>query len=166
MTTACTGTLEISSSDQMTHWIRWLSWFTEWQRSESLSLPKDSLSQHWFTRWMREGRISVITERFTESTLIHLLNESVANLCHYQKIHRVNTDSLTKWEHSESLSLPKDSLSQHWFKEQISVMNKMIHILIQTLAHWMNEEQILVMSEKIHLLKHWFTEQVRTKSLS
>lgn len=108
------------------HWVNTESLTEYTDTTDSLNERKMNLSHEQkesliqtMIHWLREERISVITERFAESTLIHSLNERGTNFT-------ITEDSL--WVNSLIC----------WTREKfISIMTKRIH----SLKHWFTEQE-------------------------
>lgn len=138
------------------HWLK--HWFAERMNRESRLDRKELLSKHWFSKpwsWLK---------RFIDFNT-KLLNESKVNLCHDQN--ESLTQTLNCWMRYEKTSLISKIL--HWLEE--SHGSKSLHhdrkeSLTQTLIRCTIQEQILVMTEKIHRFKNWSSEHNRSESQS
>lgn len=125
-----------SPNQTSTHQDQTIHWFTEWQKSE-FSVMTTRI--HWIKH------CPIKTKRFTDSNT-NSVNERAANLGHdhknalNQKIHRL--------KHSHARG---GNLSPDWkgFAKSNNDPSKPKDSLIQTLIHWMKEQQIFVITERL-----------------
>lgn len=143
-----------SPNQTSTHQDQTIHWFTEWQKSEFSvmttrihRIKQCSIQTKRFTDSLNDSRVNFLSwpQGFTESNT-NSVNERAANLGHdhknalNQKIHRL--------KHSHARG---GNLSPDWkgFAKSNNDPSKPKDSLIQTLIHWMKEQQIFVITERL-----------------
>lgn len=120
------------------------------------------------TKWLTEHlQMTHWTPSIDSLNTLNWLNlNHQVNLKHEGKgLTNSNSDSerFSEWN---SLSLPKDSLSHHWFADWQLSQSQTKRVNDQNTDSLNKRQERSFMINMIHALKHWFAEQVRTESRS